>query len=939
MTSRWAAISFLAAATARAAGPALDVPLVLREDAGLARRGEPATCGVPIPRAANVRDAASLRLIAPDGRTVLPAQFRVMTRWNAPPSDAAAPIAWAIAQFDATLAASARAEYRVRAAAPDAPPAPPASASISIDEKGDALVVDTGVAQFAIPKNRLALFDRIELRSAGGGEPRSALRAPAEIVLLPETGDALVRSSVSAATLEVVDRGPLRATVRLRGRLPAADAAPPIPNALDYLEVEARLRFQAGSALVIVDVTVRNPEKSVTGDAHNGGKEVAHRFREIAVRVPMALSGAATAACTDAKSPAPLAAGERFVLFQASSGGRAAGVAKDSCPEYASPFDGFRASVEGGKDARPLAQGKRSAGEAAIADSKLALGVGARDFWHEFPKSIRLEADGTADLALWPREWPVPHRLRGGVQKTHRFVLDFRRAENGGATEALAAIAGPTREPLVGAAPPEAIRDSEAMGWLSVSDPQHFPWYETSARAVVSYDAKAGKDVARQGDVYREMEDKDEYGWMHWGDHYREGSKNLRYWGNGELDFGVCLLWQWLRAADRDRRFFDVGEAAVRHFADVDVYHTDRDIWWANHGVHKHDASGTIDHSRPPNLSHFWTGGLTAYWLLTGDDLAHDVLLEIGGWIRARERDPNGKPGFLEYGGEVRSRGWTMQAALDLFRVTGDPAWLEFAGRISRAMVEGWMSEDGFLPNSQGLVDPWMTGYVTEALGRYLLLRRDRGESDPGAAQTMQRLLETIATRAWLKSGAVAYVLDPKGVKPPGLSSNLSATQCDGYAYGFELFGKPAYLRMAKACFESGRPLTHYPYYYSTTLSTPAKNMGFKLRFGQAWMRLAERLYADHEPPRVSNAAVVPEALAATTAKVRFDTDERALATVKVTGPGSPAAHAARAFVAGAHEIDLDGLAPDASYTLVLDVVDPSKNHAKPITIELHTRP
>ncbi|MBI1851341.1 MAG: hypothetical protein HYR85_13455 [Planctomycetes bacterium] len=924
----------------------LDVPVVIREDAGVPRRGEPVTCGVPIPRSASVRDPATLHLVTSDGKSTIPAQFRVLARWDAPAADPRASIAWVTVDFDATLAASARAEFRVHTVtgtqAPEARRIPMVPTGIAIEDGATSLVVDTGAARFVVPRNHLALLEQVELPGNKPDDPiRSALRSPAELVVMPDGDGAPIRSSANPGTVEVIDQGPMRATVRIRGRMPAGDAAPAYKGALDYIEIDARLRFQAGSARVRADVAIRNPDKNVTGDAHNGGKEVAHRFRDASVRVPLALAGDSVVSCPDVKGQTKLAAGDRFVLFQASSGGRAAGAAKDNCPEYASPFDGFQVRLDGAPAARPpLAAGKRASGAAAIGDSKIAFGVGLRDFWQSFPKSIRLGADGVADVALWPREWPVPHRLRGGVQKSHRIILDFRRAEDGGAPAALASIDAMTRAPLIGAATPEAIRDSEGLGWISVADFEHFRWYETSAKAVIAYDARAGKDVARQGDVFREMEDKDEYGWMHWGDHYREGSKSLRYWGNGELDFGLCVLWQWVRNGDRDRRFFDVGEAAVRHLADVDVYHTDRDIWWANHGVRKHDASGTTDHTRAPNLSHFWTGGLTTYWFLTGDDLARDTLLEIGGWLRAREHDPKGKPGILEYGGEVRSRGWAMQAALDIYRVTGDAAWIEFAGRVSRAMVEGWMSPDGLLPNSQGLVDPWMTGYVTEALGRYLLARRARGESDPGAERTMQRLLDTIASRAWLKNaGAVAYVLDPKGVKPPGLSSNLSATQCDGFAYGFELFGKAAYLRMAKACFDSGRGLQRYPYYYSTTLSTPAKNAGFKLRFGQAWMHLAERLYADHVPPRVTAVAVVPDSVTASSARVRFDTDEPALANAKITGPGAPATHVSRAFTAGTHEIEISSLQPDASYSMVIEVTDPSKNKSKPITLDVRTHP
>ncbi len=911
----------------------VDVPVLVREDAHLARAKEPVTCGVPLRRAAQVRDVASLALLGSDGRTPVPAQLRVLARYDAPASDSRAPISWLAVDFDASIPAKGEAILHLREAVEKPGEIAKLREEILIREDAERLVVDTGVARFTIPKGRLALLDQVELAGARPEDPpRSALRAPAEIGISPgrERSSIYSGASASGVAVDVVERGPIRATVRLSGRLAMGSAAPAYPGALDYLEIDARLRFQAGSARLRADIVVRNPDKSVTGDAHVGGKQVDQRFQEIALRMPLALRGEVTVACPELKSPLRLRQGERFTLHQDGSGGPRAGPAKDGCPEFASTFNGFRARRDGDPTRKPsregaaadggvLAEGRRADGVVAFADERIAFGVGVRDFWQAFPKSIRLGADGLVEVGLWPGEWSVLHRLRGGVQKTHRLVIDFRRAETGSASAALASVQAMTLAPLVGTSTPEGVRDSEGLGWISTFDPERFRWYETAALAVVAYNAALGKDAARQGDLFREMEDKDEYGWMHYGDHYREGSKSLRYWGNNELDFGLCLLLQWIRNSDRDRRFFDSGEAAIRHLIDVDIYHTDRDLFWANHGVRKHDASGTVDHSRAPNLSHLWTGGLMTYALVTADDSSRDALLEIGGWLKARERDPKGKPGLLAFGGEVRSRGWAIQAMLDLYRVTGDASWLDFAGRVSRAMVSGWMAPDGLLPNSQKSVDPWMAGYVSEELGRYLIISGDRGEKDADAEQALRRLLDAIAGRAWIReAGTVAYTLHPDGSKPPVLSPNLSATQCDGFAYGFELFGKPLYIRMAKSCFESGRDPRHYPYYYSTTLSTPAKNAGFKLRFGQAWMRLVQRIEADREPPEIASALVVEAELGDRSAVVRFETREAARARATIAGPGSPRVSADGSFSAGDHRVTLEALEPDSEYVLTL---------------------
>ena len=61
---------------------------------------KPATAGVPLTEASNVRDIARIALVDASNK-VVPAQFRVLSRWRGLPNDTARPIKWLLVDTDA----------------------------------------------------------------------------------------------------------------------------------------------------------------------------------------------------------------------------------------------------------------------------------------------------------------------------------------------------------------------------------------------------------------------------------------------------------------------------------------------------------------------------------------------------------------------------------------------------------------------------------------------------------------------------------------------------------------------------------------------------------------------------------------------------------------------------------------------------------------------
>jgi len=78
----------------------------------VARRDEVVRSGVPLPRAWRVTTTDALTLVDGSNRPV-PAEFRVLARWNAGLTVESAPIQWVLVSFPARVAGHRLARYRL----------------------------------------------------------------------------------------------------------------------------------------------------------------------------------------------------------------------------------------------------------------------------------------------------------------------------------------------------------------------------------------------------------------------------------------------------------------------------------------------------------------------------------------------------------------------------------------------------------------------------------------------------------------------------------------------------------------------------------------------------------------------------------------------------------------------------------------------------------
>lgn len=365
----------LLAARASHAAYGVSVPsqlrLNIRETAGIARSGEVVRTGVPMPRSLNIKSTATLAVVDAAGNA-LPADFRITARWNAPLSNAAAPIQWLLVSFPATVGARSNTSYRIVTDGSVANPAP--ARPLRLTQNGDLITVDTGAAIFRFGSNPGALFDEVILdngtRLIGGSA-----------MTLRSNGTPAGHSTKRKMWIE--HAGPLFASVVITG---AYDLAPVGNGGMGTIR---RYTFTAGSSTALVRQSVAwegnlgcNGCVKTTSGAPNGVK-----LEQIRDTLNVELGGGATVtAVGDFEAPAmvkAVGAGQSAAVRQLLRSGRTAPLR-------------FTVDAAGTTASGVQADG----GMLAASGPAGAVAIGL-DKMHRFePQALRLLADGNLAIDI-----------------------------------------------------------------------------------------------------------------------------------------------------------------------------------------------------------------------------------------------------------------------------------------------------------------------------------------------------------------------------------------------------------------------------------------------------------------------------------------------------------------------------------------------------------
>ena len=747
------------------AAEAWSLPLLLRS--AVSARTQPVTRGIPFPRGL-LTDPTAVALTDHAGREVA-LQTQVLARW---PDGS---VRWLLLDFLINDITEGEQRWILR---PRGVPVGPSPTTLTVRDTPDAVVVHSGTTEFHAGRTNLSLRAR-------GSE---ADPSPWEAHLgFPYPGQGAVQT-VNHVTIE--ETGPVRSTIRLLETVLGHDCLTQpqeVGATLRFLGglfgwqclYLAQLSFFAGTGLVRMRLTVRNPRRA----GHKGGLwDLGDRglltFKRLYVSLHVPEVPRVRWA-TEPGQPAHSARGEGFALYQDSSGGENWQSRNHVNREGRVPcsFRGYK--VQHGREE---SCGLRASPVVALLCAKVALTVALPEFWQQFPKAIQVDGRRLR-LALFPWRFKERYELQGGEQKTHTVWLDF--------------------------GPPAETGDLP-LAWVhnlvSVTVPPE--WY--AACGVIPCLPSAGAERERldtllnaavdgPNSFFARREIIDEYGWRHYGEVYAD-HENAHYAGpkpivshyNNQYDVVYGMLLQYLRTGDA--RWWDLADPLARHVIDIDIYHTTRDkaaysgglFWHTDHYrdaatcTHRAYSKANAQPGRPygggPSCEHNYTTGLLHYYYLTGDPLARDAVLELAGWVLGMDDGSRTILGLVDdgptglasatreptYHGPGRGGGNSVNALLDAWLLTGQRHYLEYAETLIRRCVHP--ADDVAARDLLDIENRWSYTVFLSVLCRYLDLKEEAGELDFMAGYGRASLLHYAG---WMEEHERPYFDQPEKLEFP----------------------------------------------------------------------------------------------------------------------------------------------------------------------------
>jgi hypothetical protein len=721
----------------------------LLESDGDCAASQPVTVGIPFARG-TLHDAGSLGLFDQYGS--VPLQTQALAHW----SDGS--VKWLLLDFLAnglrrgtnrwTLGPTREAESSVP---PDL---------LQVTESPDAVVVETGGAEFQVSRKRLLPFMSVQVANDEVLEPDAG-----GVVFTDADGR---RQTPRVDQVVVESRGPVRATVRLQGRSGA-------------LRFVARLCFFAGTGLVHLALTVHNPRRARhPGGLWDLGDRGSVLFRDLSLELNLRTAGGLqTTWQAEPDAPVRSLVGTSLEIYQDSSGGVNWRSTNHVNREGRVPcaFRGYR--VRAGSE---VTTGLRASPRVTLLSAAGSVSAAIPEFWQQFPKAIDTDG-GRLRLRLFPGQFGDLFELQGGEQKTHTVWLNF--APPGQPPAALDWV----DHPAAVHAAPEWYSSSGAVPYLlpgTVEQGHHF-------RELLEQAVGGENSLAARREII------DEYGWRNYGDLYAD-HEGAYYQGlapvvshyNNQYDVVHGTLLHYFRTGDP--RWFGLCDPLARHVIDIDLYHTDQDraaynggLFW--HTDHYRDAS-TSSHrayaranQKPgqpygggPCNEHNWTTGLLHYHYHTGHPAAREAVLGMAEWVIAQDDGRRTVFGLVDDGpsglascttepdfhGPGRGCGNAVNALLDAWLLSASRRYLEKAEELIRRCVHP--HEDVASLDLLNAERRWSYTVFLSVLSRYLALKAEAGQVDRAYAYAQASLLHYAE---WMLEHEVPYFDRPEQLEYP----------------------------------------------------------------------------------------------------------------------------------------------------------------------------
>ncbi|MFH0945239.1 MAG: hypothetical protein V2A76_08585 [Planctomycetota bacterium] len=677
------------------------------ETHGFPRVDDPVTFAFPLKKADMVKKTRWLVVLGPDGNPV-PAQFRVLQRWNGMPSDKSKAIRWLLVDLQVTVGAHSEATYVLR----QLPPADlrkkrvrlarPSPAGIRVRVNSQKIDVHTGTARFSLSRTHNNFLDRMwaDLNGDGKvGNQELVVNQPLDggFVLKDRLGN-LYSSAAADVNVFVEEQGPLRTVIR-------ADGAhrPVVPGSgigRDFFTYRTRYTFYAGKPYVRVQHSLRN---SYLDDP----------LGSIGFEAYYLNTGPVQGFCGAERKVSFGGDGREFVqapgvarIYQDSHGGAAWADSPNTT------FQGFK--VYAGMN-NPIAAGAQARGFMHVGTDTMGLSITMRDWFENFPKGFGFDGQQKMRFNIFPEEFSTFFWLDDGQQKTTDFLVCAHG--QGGLT--LADAVDSYLNPMHPYPDDEWIRETKAWG-----DQGDLDRIAHTDQEMINY------DDGKLGSLYSSAFTNQSYsfGWTEFGEQIWARNTHTTGSPRNKLTYFDNF------ATTGSQSAFRMSELFALHSRDLRTYHIDKFVKEQHPGAvlweglppwsHSTDKLGrdSLDPALGPHragipsgghgwngfdIEHFTMDDLYEHYLMTGDLVTLDALKEAGECMRTW-------PVYSQVSqpGTTRGIGWGMRGLLKIYQVTGNPELLETANDLLASVYATY----GQAPSpSTGIVYHYITKYPPHA--------------------------------------------------------------------------------------------------------------------------------------------------------------------------------------------------------------------------------
>jgi hypothetical protein len=619
------------------------VTLTMTERAGVSRKAEWITIGVPLPKG-RVRSIDELCVLQ-NGQVITAEIVPVNTWWD----DGS--LRWVHLIFRSNCPANSKASITLAMGSKASAP----QQTVKVTEKIDRFLVNTGAIAFEVLKRNFNVIDTVRIRDdkiiethgrglyviVEGEEYYAALDPNVEVIL--------------------EQKGPLHVMLRAMGSLLNSRHG-------KRFDFDCRLYAYSGSSEVRMVVSLVNRQ----------GKDA--DFIPLSAFV--------------LELPTTIFAGK--CLFGAEDGGVKVGSLSGDREAYIYQmssskhiFGGAVGGEGGGKQIKP-----KNIGWGCLSDSKKSIGVGVRWFWQLHPKSIDLAADGNVQVGLYAARHKEPLKVYTGVARTHeiRFCFYSGNADTDKLKGTFAGLQQPLR-PF--ASPKWYCRNTQALGDYceAAGSELYGPFEEKVARFDKAFELANRRCQAFRDSRMIKGVETDSYGFLGFGDGVHhvwtpglDVPENIAWDGN-YYGYPHMMCIQFLRTGNYE--YFGNFEVHALHVADVHTMHYSEKTHltggcrycpptdhvridptdWNDYRTAKVYVSNLFNHHK--------IAGVIERWYFLRDhrslDIANMILDYCYRWTY----------GDNDYG-QPRGPGMIMDFCYQGYMLTGDKKWIQRATNVLR---------------------------------------------------------------------------------------------------------------------------------------------------------------------------------------------------------------------------------------------------------------